>query len=68
MNRLNLVILEGNACRDAEVKNTNSGALICKMSIASNRYYKSGEGLEKEVSFFDVDAFQEVAKLCGEMV
>jgi hypothetical protein len=31
MNRFNLVILEGNACRDAEVKNTNSGALIGNM-------------------------------------
>jgi single-strand DNA-binding protein len=68
MNQQNLVILEGNACRDAEVKNTNSGALIGKMSIASNRYYKSGEGFEKEVSFFDVDCFGEVAKLCGEKV
>jgi single-strand DNA-binding protein len=68
VNQQNLVILEGNACRDAEVKSTNSGALICKMSIAVNRYYKSGEGFEKEVSFFDVDAFQEVAKLCGEKV
>jgi single-strand DNA-binding protein len=68
MNQQNLVILEGNACRDAEIKNTASGALIGKMSIAVNRYYKSGEGFEKEVSFFDVDCFGEVAKLCGEKV
>jgi single-strand DNA-binding protein len=68
MNQQNLVILEGNACRDAEVKNTNSGSLIGKLSIAVNRYYKSGEGFEKEVSFFDVDCFNEVAKLCGEKV
>jgi single-strand DNA-binding protein len=68
MNQQNLVILEGNACRDAEIKNTNSGALIGKMSIAVNRFYKSGEVFEKEVSFFDVDCFGEVAKLCGEKV
>jgi single-strand DNA-binding protein len=68
MNQQNLVILEGNACRDAEIKTTASGALIGKMSIAVNRYYKSGDGFEKEVSFFDVDAFSEVAKLCGENV
>jgi single-strand DNA-binding protein len=68
MNQQNLIILEGNACRDAEVRTTNSGALIGKMSIAVNRYYKSGEGFEKEVSFFDVDCFGEVAKLCGERV
>jgi single-stranded DNA-binding protein len=41
MNQLNLVILEGNACRDAEVKNTNSGALIGKMPVTVNRFYKS---------------------------
>ena len=65
---MNLIIIEGNACRDAEIKTTASGALIGKMSVAVNRYYKSGEGFEKEVSFFDVDCFGEVAKLCGEKV
>ena len=68
MNQLNVVIIEGNACRDAEIKYSNNGVAICKMSIAVNRYYKSGDGFEKEVSFFDIDAFQEVAKLCGEKV
>jgi single-strand DNA-binding protein len=68
MNQLNMVIIEGNACRDAEIKTTASGAIIGKMSVAVNRCYKSGDGFEKEVSFFDVDAFSEVAKLCGEKV
>ena len=68
MNQQNLVILEGNACRDAEIKYTPSGAVIGKMSVAVNRFYKTGEGFEKEVSFFDVDCFGEVAKLCGEKV
>jgi single-strand DNA-binding protein len=68
MNNLNSVLLEGNACRDAVVKTTASGAVICKMSIAVNRRYKSGEGFENEVSFFDVDCFGTVAKLCGEKV
>jgi single-strand DNA-binding protein len=68
MNQQNLIILEGNACRDAEIKTTANGALIGKMSVASNRFYKSGDSFEKEVSFFDVDCFGEVAKLCGEKV
>jgi single-strand DNA-binding protein len=68
MNQQNLVILEGKACRDAEVKNTNAGSLIEKLSIAVNRFYKSGEVFEKEVSFSDVDCFNEVAKLGGERV
>ncbi|MDR2783804.1 MAG: single-stranded DNA-binding protein [Treponema sp.] len=68
MNQLNIVIIEGNACRNAEIKYSNNGTAICKMSVAVNRRYKSGEGFEKEVSFFDVDCFGEVAKLCGEKV
>jgi single-strand DNA-binding protein len=68
MNQLNMVIIEGNACRDAEIKTTPSGATIGKMSVAVNRFYKSGEAFEKEVSFFDIDCFNETAKLCGEKV
>jgi len=68
MNQYNLVVIEGNACRDAVIKNSGSGTVIGKLSIAVNRFYKSGEGFEKEVSFFDVDCFGEVAKLCGEKV
>jgi single-strand DNA-binding protein len=68
MNQQNLVILEGNACRDPEIKSTGSGSIICKMSVASNRYYKTGEVFEKEVSFFDIDCFGEVAKLCSDKV
>ena len=68
MNQLNFTLIEGNACRDAEIKTTASGAVIGKMSIAVNRYYKAGDGFEKEVSFFDVDCFGEIAKLCGDKV
>jgi len=68
MNQQNLVVIEGNAVRDAELKRSNNGTSICKMSIANNRFYKSGDGFEKEVSFFDIDAFGEVAKLCGDKV
>ncbi len=66
MNQLNSVMIEGNLCRDAERSSTPSGSAICKMSIASNRYFKSGDGFEKEVSYFDVDTFGKTAEICGE--
>jgi single-strand DNA-binding protein len=66
MNPLNTVLIEGNATRDAELKYANSGTAICKLSVAVNRFYKSGDGFEKEVSFFDVDTFGKVAELCAE--
>jgi single-strand DNA-binding protein len=68
MNQLNSVIIEGNACRDAEVRTAPSGNAVCKMAIATNRWYKSGDKFEKEVSFFDVDCFGKIAGLCGEKV
>lgn len=66
MNPLNHVLIEGNATRDAEPKTAKSGTAICKLSVAVNRFYKSGDGFEKEVSFFDVDTFGEVAKICAD--
>jgi len=68
MNQQNLVVIEGNACRDPEIRTTGQGTVICKMSIANNRFYKSGDTFEKEVSFFDIDVFGDLAKLCGEKV
>jgi single-strand DNA-binding protein len=65
MNQLNSVLIEGNATRDAELKYANSGTAICKLSVAVNRFYKSGDRFEKEVSFFDVDTFGKVAELCA---
>lgn len=66
MNPLNNVLIEGNACRDAELKHSQNGAAICKISLAVDRYYKSGAGFDKEVSFFDVDTFGELARVCAE--
>jgi single-strand DNA-binding protein len=68
VNQQNFIVIEGNAVRDAEIKSTGTGAGICKMSIAVNRWYKSGENFEKEVSYFDIDCFGDVAKLCAEKV
>jgi single-strand DNA-binding protein len=68
MNQLNSVIIEGNACRNSEVRTASNGIAIYKMAIATHRRYKSGEGFDKEVSFFDVDCFGKTAELCGEKV
>ncbi len=66
MNQLNSIMIEGNLVRDTVIKPARNGTAICKMSIASNRYFKSGENFEKEVSFFDVDAFGKTAEICHE--
>jgi single-strand DNA-binding protein len=62
MNNLNSVLIEGNLVRDAEYRTTPKGTPVCKISIASNRFFKQETGMEKEVSFFDVESWGKLAE------
>lgn len=65
MNLINSLVIEGNIVRDPLYKETAKGNSLCTFSIASNRAYKSSEGnLEKEVSFFDVETWGNLAQSC----
>lgn len=66
MNNLNSVLLEGNLVRDPELKTLPSGTALCKMSIASNRSYKSDNGYQKEVSYFDIVAWGKSGENCAQ--
>ncbi len=66
MNNLNSILLEGNLVRDPDLKSTPSGTPVCTFSVASNRWYKQNDQLEKEVSFFDVEAWSKLAQTCGD--
>lgn len=67
MNPLNSILLEGNVVRDVQAKKTAKGTSVCKFAIASNRTYKSETGsFEKEVSFFDVEAWGKLSDICSE--
>ena len=65
MNNLNSVLIEGNMVRDPLIRSTTKGTPVCNFSIASNRYYRQDSNLEKEVGFFDVEAFGKLADMCG---
>ena len=67
MNNLNSVLLEGNLVRDPLCKTTNAGATLCTFSLACNRSYRHNGELEKEVSFFDVEAWGKLADSCGRL-
>lgn len=54
---INQVVLVGRLTRDAELKYTNSGAAICKFSLAINRRRKNGEEWVDEANFFDITLF-----------
>ena len=57
----NQIEIEGNMVRDPILKSTGNGTPICTFSIATNRYFKKGDGFEKETSFFDVQTWGAIA-------
>ncbi|HEY9055202.1 MAG TPA: single-stranded DNA-binding protein [Rectinemataceae bacterium] len=67
MNALNSILVEGNLVRDPSTKTLPSGSQVCAFTLATNRYFKSGEqGLEEEVSYFDVEAWSRLAATCSQ--
>ncbi len=65
MNSLNSILIEGNIVRDPQLKATPKGTPLCTFSVASNRFIKQNDGVEKEVSFFDVETWANLAENCG---
>jgi single-strand DNA-binding protein len=64
MNNLNSILIEGNLVRDPLLRNTPKGTPVCSFSLASNRFFKQDSGLEKEVSFFEVETWAKLAENC----
>jgi single-strand DNA-binding protein len=64
MNNLNSILIEGTLTKDAVARNTPKGTTVCNLTLASNRYFKQETGFEKEVSFFDVEAWARLAESC----
>ena len=67
MNNLNSILIEGNLVRDPLLRTTPKGTSVCTFSLASNRFFKQDSGLEKEVSFFDVETWAKLAEACGNL-
>ena len=66
MNNLNSVLIEGNLCREPELRYTPQGTPICTLVVASNRTYKlDGERVE-EVSFVEGVTAGKLATVCAE--
>ena len=66
MNALNSILLEGNLTRDPESKTLSSGSQVCSFAIASNRFYRQNEVMEKETSYFDIEAWARLGQSCAE--
>ncbi|MFP4426621.1 MAG: single-stranded DNA-binding protein [Spirochaetaceae bacterium] len=68
MNSLNSIIIEGNLTRDPMVNVTPKGTKVCNFAVATNRFYRREDGKEKEVSYFDVEAWQKEAERCEKVL
>ena len=68
MNSLNSVLVEGNLTRDPVLAATPKGTPVCNFSLATNRFYRGEEEIEREVSFFDVETWSRLAERCGEQL
>jgi single-strand DNA-binding protein len=67
MNDLNHYLVEGNLVRDPILRFTPKGTPICSFSVATNRFFKGGTEIEKEVSFFDIEAWGSLGETCNSL-
>jgi single-strand DNA-binding protein len=67
MNNLNSILIEGNMVREPVLRATPRGTSVCTFSLASNRYFKQDSGMEKEVSFFEVETWAKLAEACNNL-
>jgi single-strand DNA-binding protein len=67
MNNLNSILVEGNMVKDPVLSTTPKGTAVCNFTIASNRYFEQDSGPEKEVSFFNIEAWSKIAESVGNL-
>ncbi|MDR2596358.1 MAG: single-stranded DNA-binding protein [Treponema sp.] len=65
MSNLNSILIEWNIVRDPQYRTTPKGTPVCTFSLASNRYFTGDNGLEREVSFFQVETWRKLADACN---
>ena len=66
MNNLNSILLEGNLCREPELRYTPKGAPTCTLVVASTRTYKCEGERHEEVSFIEATTWGKLATVCAE--
>jgi single-strand DNA-binding protein len=66
MNNLNSILIEGNLVKDPLLRTSPKGTPVCTFRLACNRYYKKDSGFEKEVGYFDIEAWSKLAEAVKE--
>lgn len=66
---LNKVQLIGNLTRDPELRYTPTGAAVCTIGLATNRYWTTESGEKKEeTEFHRAVAWNKLAELCSQLL
>jgi single-strand DNA-binding protein len=69
MRALNRVELIGNATRDAELHQTNSGTDVCSFTVATNRSWTKADGVkQEETEYHRVVAWGKLAQICSQFI
>ena len=68
MNNLNSILIEGNLIKDPVLRSTPNGTPVCLFSVATNRFFKQNDELQKEVSYFDIESWASTAQSCGNLL
>ena len=66
MNQLNSILLEGNLCRDPELRYTPKGTPVTTLVLSSTRTYKLDGERREEVSFIEATTAGKLATVCAE--
>jgi single-strand DNA-binding protein len=61
MNDLNSVLIEGTVIKKDDLINKD-GTLVCRFSIASNRYFRKDNCIEKEIFVINIEATSKLAE------
>jgi single-strand DNA-binding protein len=67
MNNLNSVLLEGELEHDPVFTIQSNGVPACSLRLASSRFFKGRNGIEKDVSLFNVEAEGKMAEQCKQL-
>ena len=67
-NNLNSVIIEGSVGKVEPMHKTGAGTSYISFDVAVNRYYKTGDEIAHEVSYFDVEAWGKLSEAVAGML
>ncbi|MEE9316399.1 MAG: single-stranded DNA-binding protein [bacterium] len=66
---INKVQIIGNVVKDPEIKETSPGISRALVYVATNRYWKTEDGGEKEeTQFHKIVAWHKLAEICGKLL